>query len=186
MIGETKVVKVVMLGDSGVGKTTIFSQLHDRQPPTHSSSPEFGMKLYQVGGRKVKLQMWDVNLENCQYVVPTYFKNVSIFVVVCDVTRKETLQRIQEWAQMIDDKSTKYRIIVVCNKVDLSYKRAFRKISAFQCAEIIGAKYMEISALENIGIEELKTHILEIVYEDFVGANGGSENGQECFRCIVL
>ena len=117
-------VKLVLLGDSAVGKTKLVERflLKDYNPITNST---FALTLYEhtenISGKEVKVSIWDTaGQERFDTIHPSFFYGADAAVLVFDATRKETYQHLEEWHSQLISQRGKIPIIVVVNKQDLN------------------------------------------------------------------
>lgn len=129
------IAKVVMIGDSACGKSSLtirltddrFSSMHDV-----TIAAEIGSKIVEVGDAKyMKLQIWDTaGQEHFRAVTRSYFRNAAGFLLVYDVTRRNTFLHAQEWLddirQQADDDIS---ICLVGNKNDLTEREGGREVT---------------------------------------------------------
>ena len=122
--------KVVMLGESGVGKSSLVSQfMHNRfmmnqhQEPT--VSPHFVRKtqtIYKLGSQQVQFNIWDTaGQEKYRCLASMYFRDANVAIIVFDVTSAKTLDCIDYWVEELQrSNAIDYITILVGNKSDLS------------------------------------------------------------------
>jgi len=151
--------KVVLLGESGVGKTSIVLQYVHKQfssnlNPTIGAS--FLTKTLWVDGFKLKLQLWDTaGQERFRSLAPMYYRGASIALLVYDVTAEESFVRAQEWVKEL--KANVFEdiiLVVVGNKIDYP-DRAVSYERAAEYAQSIGGLCFDTSAKNNAGIEDM-------------------------------
>ena len=117
--------KIIVLGDSGVGKTSIISQyikgeFSSELPAT--IGVEYLSKYVTVEDERIKLGIWDTaGQEKFRTLTRQFYRNVDGVIMVYDITRKETLTHIDDyWIQQLTENATNsYQIILVGNKSDL-------------------------------------------------------------------
>ncbi|KAG8922439.1 hypothetical protein FRC01_014046 [Tulasnella sp. 417] len=115
--------KVVLLGDSGVGKTVMFHQFRNGVYPIDPGATvgsELLVKEMEFRNRKLKLQLWDTaGQERHQSVVAPYFRRAKAAVLVYDVTQQRTLDGLNSWYEQLRTYAPVLPILVVGNKMDL-------------------------------------------------------------------
>ena len=98
-------VKVVLVGDSGVGKTNIMSKYLKNQFREDSKATvgvEFGSKQFSVEGHQVKAQIWDTaGQERYKAITSAYYKGAKGAFIVYDMTRKNTFDSVNRWVSDI-------------------------------------------------------------------------------------
>lgn len=120
--------KMIIIGDSSVGKTNILSRYTKNQFSTDYKSTvgvEFGAKKIEMHGIKVKNQIWDTaGQERYKSITSTYYKGAKGALVVYDVTKRDTFLNITKWINELKMKGEKEVIIVlVGNKTDMIEER---------------------------------------------------------------
>lgn len=153
-------IKVVLLGNMGVGKTAILQRL-DEKPfqefiiTTFNSS--YIIKKMNINGKKVELEVWDTaGQEQYKALSKLYIKNAKIAVLVYDITRKDTLTDLDYWFNFIDeDLGTRITLGLAGNKADLFTEEQVSKEDGKEYAEKWGAVFSLLSAKnDKAGIEE--------------------------------
>jgi small GTP-binding protein len=151
--------KVVILGDSGVGKTAIInmklSKIFDVETPPTVGSLTYRL-VVNVDGRVVHLSIWDTaGQERYMSLTSAFLRNTAVAILVADISNPESIDHIDAWANTLDACQIKPQIIVALNKSDL----AIHKQTLIRDArEKLIRKYeniMIVSALTGTGISEL-------------------------------
>ena len=166
--------KVVLIGDSAVGKTSIFSRMKGDDFVTDQTSTVGGSCSYfEVKTEKgsVNLNMWDTaGQERFRTIVPMYFRKAAVVIIVFDVTKKATFDAIDEWYSLVREKAPEnVKIILVGNKTDLrqSVSESVQVADIVGKGESLGAIFStETSALSGNGIELLKETVALQAFED--------------------
>ncbi|OHT02057.1 small GTP-binding protein [Tritrichomonas foetus] len=153
-------VKLVLLGDSGVGKTSIVTQYvsgvaANNVKPTIGAA--FVTKEVIVDGKPLELLIWDTaGQEVYRGLAPMYYRSALIAIVVYDVTRTQSYEAVNYWIKELKTNVDGSIIILVCgNKTDLEDKRAVESAAAQAMADSEGALYAETSASTGAGIERM-------------------------------
>ena len=172
-MNEPEALKVVLVGESGVGKTSIISQFttHKFDPHRETSlSAQFISKTveFQDLGKSIKFDIWDtVGQEKYRSLAEIFYRDAKIVVFVYDITTENSLKGLKEyWYQEVKTKSTgKPLLAVVANKIDLYKDQKVGNDEGMAFAEEIGAIFQTTSALSDSGINTLfenigKTHLV--------------------------
>ena len=165
-------VKVIIIGDSSVGKTNIMSKYLKNifnEDSKATVGVEFGSKLFTIDGHNIKAQIWDTaGQEKYKAITGAYYKGSKGAFIVYDITRKETFDSVDRWIN--DLKCTadpKITIILIGNKCDLEHRREILKAQGEEKARSFGCAFLETSALSGDNIEKgFQTMITEI-YKKF-------------------
>ena len=153
-------VKLVLLGDSGVGKTSIATQYISGKAP-QSVKPTIGAafvtKSIVVDGQPIELLIWDTaGQEVYRGLAPMYYRSALIAIVVYDITRQQSYESVAYWINELKANADSRTIIVVCaNKIDLEDQRAVDETTAQNFAEAHGALYAATSATTGSGIDRM-------------------------------
>eukprot|EP00331_Platyophrya_macrostoma_P028589 CAMPEP_0176447920 /NCGR_PEP_ID=MMETSP0127-20121128/25395_1 /TAXON_ID=938130 /ORGANISM="Platyophrya macrostoma, Strain WH" /LENGTH=173 /DNA_ID=CAMNT_0017834611 /DNA_START=53 /DNA_END=574 /DNA_ORIENTATION=+ len=152
--------KVLPLGDSGVGKSSLIIRITD---DTFSESyistigVDFKLKTLELEGQNIKFQLWDTaGQERFGTITAPYYKGAKIIILVFDLTDADSFKDLAGWHKQVQDNTTEgVKLLLVGNKLDLESKRAVTKEEAIKFAEEIGAGYLEVSAKEGKNISEI-------------------------------
>ena len=173
-------IKVILIGDSGVGKTNIMSKFLKNQFMENSKATvgvEFGSKLFIHENHKIKAQIWDTaGQEKYKAITGAYYKGSKGALVIYDITRKETFANIEKW---VNDLKTagdpKITIIIIGNKSDLADKRQITKEEGEEKAKSFGCAFLETSAFNGENIDKAFDIMVKEIYEKFSSDTGGDE-----------
>ncbi|KAL6624573.1 hypothetical protein ACP70R_031894 [Stipagrostis hirtigluma subsp. patula] len=186
--------KVVLIGDSGVGKSNLLSRFTRNDFSLDSKSTigvEFATRTLHVEGKIIKAQIWDTaGQERYRAITSAYYRGALGAVLVYDVSKPTTFENINRWLKELRDHAdSNIRIMLVGNKTDLKHLRAVATEDAQSYAEAEGLSYIETSALEATNVEEAFQLILGDIYraiskkpvasdEPGAGAAGGVKEGK--------
>ena len=152
--------KVVLLGDSGVGKTSLISQYVSGSVP-ESPKPTIGAafiaKEVNIDGHPLELRIWDTaGQEVYRGLAPMYYRSASVAIIVFDVTSNASFESVGYWIKELKTNVSGSIIILVCgNKIDLEDSRVIDQNTAQQYAEANGALYAETSAQIGNGVDRM-------------------------------
>ena len=152
------ILKLVLIGDSGVGKTNILSRYNNNEfslatQPT--VGVEFGNKVIKKENKSIKLQLWDTaGQERYKAITNAFYKGSKGAFVVYDITRKSSFLNIDKWiGELKTNGSEDILIILVGNKTDLEDKREVSTDEGEKKAKQYGIAFCETSALQGKNIE---------------------------------
>ena len=158
--------KIIFLGESGVGKTSIIS----RYMKNYQSSPENTLaaisinKNIKIDNLEVELQIWDTaGQEQYRSITSLFYKDALICILVYDVTKKTSFIQVKEyWYNSVKENGMKDVIIaIVGNKCDLFEEEEVSQEDGKHFGESINAIFKVVSAKEGIGIDKLFEEIIE-------------------------
>jgi small GTP-binding protein len=154
------VCKVVLVGESGVGKTNILSRFCKDEFLANSTSTlgvEFATKIINIEDKKVRVQIWDTaGQEKYKAITNSYYINAKGALVIYDITKFSSFESIEKWIDELRDVAGKDIIILlVGNKTDLKHLRAVAKEEGEEKAKKLGnLQYIETSAMNNTHIQD--------------------------------
>ncbi|XP_074774495.1 ras-related protein Rab-15 isoform X2 [Athene noctua] len=129
--------RLLLLGDSGVGKTCLLCRFTDNQfHPAHISTigVDFKMKTIEVDGIKVRIQIWDTaGQERYQTITKQYYRRAQGIFLVYDISSERSYQHIVKWASDVDEYAPDgVQKILIGNKADEEHKRQVPKEQGLQ------------------------------------------------------
>ena len=148
-------VKVVVCGESGVGKSNLLSRYLRDSFELHGKAT-IGVEFYSTemkwNGKQVSVQLFDtVGQEKYRSVCSSYFRNCDGVVLVYDITRVETYLKLQSWRNLITQTAkADTPVLLVGNKLDLTEDRRVNESEAKEYSLKHGFYFMETSALSNV------------------------------------
>ena len=157
-----RVLKIVLIGASGVGKTSIIQRFgYDSKPVDYKSTigVDFVIKKLQVNGHLVKCQVWDTaGQEKFLAITRSYFKNADAIFACFDPKKKETLEYVVNQylgSQEMDlAKPDAYKVFVA-TKGDLNPMKEMASSDMLEQIEATGVPMIWTSAMNNENIEDL-------------------------------
>ena len=158
--------KVVIVGDSGVGKTNLIGRYlknEYRQDTKATVGVEFGEKKYDISGLKIKAQLWDTaGQERYKAITSMYYKGAKGALIVFDLSSKTTFVNAEKWYNEIKKATDpSINLILVGNKSDLKDKRQVNTEDAENKAKEMGIAYMETSALNAENVDKAFSWLIE-------------------------
>jgi len=133
--------KVVMLGDSGVGKTALVNRISegaftDSHVPTVGS--QFIALPLEINKTKMTLELWDTaGQEVYRSLVGFYTREAKGAFLVCDVTSESSFEGLPEWIRFVNEQAPGVKVIIFANKCDLDDQRvvASDRLSQFASSQ---------------------------------------------------
>ena len=164
--------KIIVIGESGVGKSALVERLCGRtfrQQYDVTIGVEFETKTIQIDGDIIiKSHIWDTaGQEQFASIVSTYFRDCAGAFVVFDICNRRTFQRIEKWHQQVNDhnKDRFVPIVLIGNKIDDSYHRQVSIEEAEAFANKHHILYIETSAKYNINIDNFFKLLIQDIYK---------------------
>ncbi|KAJ7294737.1 hypothetical protein O6H91_02G112300 [Diphasiastrum complanatum] len=161
--------KVVLIGDSGVGKSNLLSRFTRNEFSLESKSTigvEFATRSINVDGKLIKAQIWDTaGQERYRAITSAYYRGAVGALLVYDITRHVTFENVERWLKELKDHTdSNIVVMLVGNKSDLRHLRAVSVEDGQSFSEREGLYFMETSALESTNVENAFKQILTQIY----------------------
>ncbi|CAN6321995.1 unnamed protein product [Urochloa humidicola] len=160
--------KVVLIGDSGVGKSNLLSRFTRNTFSLDSKSTigvEFATRTIQVEGKTIKAQIWDTaGQERYRAITSAYYRGAVGALLVYDVTKAATFENARRWLKELRDHADANTVVMLIgNKTDLAHLRAVAQGDAAALAEREGLSFLETSALDATNVDAaFETTLAEI------------------------
>ena len=164
-------VKLLMLGDSTVGKSSLMTRFaNDNFSEAFEATigVDFRIRILNVGETRVKLQIWDTaGQERYRTITRAFYRNAQGIMIVYDITNKESFLNVDKWLQQAAEYgSPRARIILVGTKCDLESERQVSYEDGLRKGEQHGIKFIETSAKASTNVDTAcKTLVSEILAE---------------------
>jgi small GTP-binding protein len=165
--------KVVLAGDAGVGKTSMFNtftnnvNIIDYMP---TIGVDFGFRMITVNGKSIKLQIWDTaGMERFRAITNSYYRGSDIIILMYDITNRTSFQGIKDWYNTILDYTKKqmpYKIALVGTKLDLEHNRQVSTSEGRALAKKYNMYFIELSSVNKSTLN--KTSNINTLFNDLI------------------
>jgi small GTP-binding protein len=178
-------IKVILLGNSGVGKTQIINRFNNKQFMdndlcTYTSS--FITRAIEVNGQKKNLDVWDTaGQEKFRSLGKLFVKNAQIIILVYDTTSKKSFEDLNFWNDFIQKElGQKITLGLAGNKIDLFTKEEVTKDEGKEYAKKWDAVFSLLSAKEDKpGIDLFFTEMVKKYLENETGGSNNEEKNKQ-------
>ena len=162
--------KIILLGDTAVGKTSILLRFSENKysGDFHSTiGVDFRVSLQKYNDKSVKLQLWDTaGQERFRNIVSSYYRVAHAAFFIFDITNLSSFENISMWIgeseNFLKDDIPKF---LIGNKSDLEDKRAVLKERAVRFAERLKMNYLEVSAKTAANINNMFSEVTKILVD---------------------
>uniref|UniRef100_A0A0N5AR57 Ras-related protein Rab-13 n=1 Tax=Syphacia muris TaxID=451379 RepID=A0A0N5AR57_9BILA len=150
--------KLLLIGDSGVGKTCILYRFSDDAFNTTFISTigiDFKIKTIELKGKKIKLQIWDTaGQERFHTITTSYYRGAMGIMLVYDITNAKSFDNIAKWLRNIDEHASEdVEKMLLGNKSDMIDRRVISTESGQKMAADHGIRFFETSARSSTNID---------------------------------
>ncbi|KAK8630905.1 hypothetical protein V6N13_079676 [Hibiscus sabdariffa] len=189
------VFKVVVIGDSAVGKTQILSRFAKREFCLESKSTigvEFQTRTVTINSKVIKAQIWDTaGQERYRAVTTAYYRGALGAMLVYDISRRQSFDNLARWVEELRANSDNSIVIMLIgNKADLVEQRAVPTEDAVEFAKDHGLFFAETSALSGDNVDKAFFQLLEEIYavvsKKSLECGNGKSNGGDHVHATAL
>ncbi|XP_057721003.1 ras-related protein RABE1d-like [Arachis stenosperma] len=154
-------IKLLLIGDSGVGKSCLLLRFTDDTFTTSFITTigiDFKIRTVELDGKRIKLQIWDTaGQERFRTITSAYYRGAMGILLVYDITDESSFENIRNWIRNIEEHaSDNVNRILVGNKADMDESKRVVPTSKGQAlANEYGIKFFETSAKTNLNVEKI-------------------------------
>ena len=185
-MSEESVYKVLLLGDTTVGKTCFLLKYTDKTfQEVHMSTIGLDYRLKTMtlkSGKVIKLQIWDTaGQDRFRAITKNYYKGAHGIILIYDVTSLQTYENVKTWINQIrEDAPANVVIYIAGNKIDMEEERKVKTEEGKKLADEFGLPFYETSAKNDININETFENLVEEIDSTYskLGANKGEANNK--------
>ncbi|OAY34855.1 hypothetical protein MANES_12G052200v8 [Manihot esculenta] len=163
--GEEYLFKIVLIGDSAVGKSNLLSRFARNEFDSNSKATigvEFQTQVVEIDGKEIKAQIWDTaGQERFRAVTSAYYRGAVGVLIVYDITRRTSFDSVKRWL----DELTMARMLVG-NKCDLENIRDVSVEEGKDLAEEESLFFMETSALDSTNVQTAFEVVIREIYNN--------------------
>ena len=165
------ILKIIILGDMMVGKTTFLLKYIDNfAPKLYISTMGIDYKIKKIKYKDIDvlLQIWDTaGQERYKVITKSFVKGADAIIYMYDITNKESFINIKKWIEDTDEYSFNAKKIIIGNKIDMEEKREVTDEMKDNLINEMNIEIMEVSAKnENNNINEVFVVLLKNIFGD--------------------
>ena len=162
--------KIVLIGDSGVGKSNLLSRFTRNEFNLESKTTigvEFAQKTITIDGKVIKAQIWDTaGQERYRAITSAYYRGAVGALLVYDICKAVSFENVDRWLKELKDHADSQTVVMLTgNKADLKHLRAVKTEEAATYSQKHSLAFIETSALEGTGVEKAFEIVLNEIYQ---------------------
>lgn len=170
-----QVFKIIIIGDSGVGKTCLAHRFATGKFPERTEATigvDFWERKLDLNGSKIRLQIWDTAGQERfrKSMVVHYYRNVSAVIFMYDITREGSFKALTTWLQEYEhfgfsDEGDQIPKLMIGNKCDLIHERVVSSNQARKFADVHNMPVWEISTKNDEELETIESIFLTLSHK---------------------
>lgn len=154
------IIKLLLIGDSGVGKTSLLMRFAENTfTPSFITTIgiDFKVKTLIIDGKTVKLQIWDTaGQERFRAITSAYYKGAQGIILIYDVTNQQSFDQVEYWVKQIHLNSSCFlESMLVGNKADLTSEKVVASVTGKEVADQYNMRFFESSAKDGSSVDEM-------------------------------
>eukprot|EP00042_Codosiga_hollandica_P024557 m.104341 g.104341 ORF g.104341 m.104341 type:complete len:215 (+) comp51591_c0_seq2:60-704(+) len=176
--------KIIIIGDGGCGKSCLLQRFVNNKFDSKylmTMGVDFLQKMLKVRGEEMQLQLWDIaGQDRFEALNRTYFKGAVAAVIVFDITRRKTFDKVLKWKAEVDSKvflgpDEPVPCVLLANKCDLKTPAVSSKEIHDLCTKLGFIGWLETSAKDGTNIDQAFTVVCEAIQDRTSGRRAIAE-----------
>ena len=177
-------IKIIVVGDSGVGKTNLINRFASDKFDTNSKATigvEFVYKTLKINKEVIKVEVWDTaGQERYRAITSSYYKGAKGAIIVYDITNEDSFNNVESWMNEVTKKGkTDMQFLLVGNKKDLVNDRKVTEQKGIDKAKELNMNLFEASALEKTNVNEAFNYLMKEIYLNIRREKNINTNNEE-------
>ena len=162
-------IKIIVVGDSGVGKTNLINRFASDKFDTNSKATigvEFVYKTLKINKEVIKIEVWDTaGQERYRAITSSYYKGAKGAIIVYDITNEDSFNNVESWMNEVTKKGQRdIQFLLLGNKKDLVNDREVSEEKGIEKARELNMHLFEASALEKTNVNEAFNYLMREIY----------------------
>ena len=162
-------IKIIVVGDSGVGKTNLINRFASDKVDTNSKATigvEFVYKTLKINKEVIKIEVWDTaGQERYRAITSSYYKGAKGAIIVYDITNEDSFNNVESWMNEVTKKGQRdIQFLLLGNKKDLVNDREVSEEKGIEKARELNMHLFEASALEKTNVNEAFNYLMREIY----------------------
>src|SRR3989338_8603890 len=176
--------KILMVGDSGVGKSSLLLRFTDDTFSENFISTigvDFKIRTVNLEGKVIKMQIWDTaGQERFRTITSSYYRGAHGVILVYDVTDQVSFNNARQWLTEIERYACSQVVkLLVGNKCDLANKRVVDYVTGKEFADNLSLPFLEASAKEGNNVEKAFLTLVKEIFDRQVPSGASADSKGE-------
>ena len=190
--GADKIYKILLIGESNVGKTSLILRYTDnefKESGIGTCGVDVKFKYVSLNNTKIKLDIWDTaGQERFRGLARNYFKGGNGFILVYDITNKKSFDMLKGWMNDVKEKSEKeYKLLLIGNKKDRDNERQVDIEAVKEFSKKNKVSFLEVSAKTGEGVENMfNTLVQELLTSTNLGGVNDESDADITFNSLDI
>lgn len=169
--------KFILVGESGVGKTSLIERYINKHFVFISDitiGVEYKYKIINIDNKKIRIEIWDTaGQERFQSITRSYYRNAISVFLVYDITQRMSFIRIPRWIGTLNQNAPNNLLfkVLIGNKIDNDYMRQVSKKEGKKMANSYNIPFYEVSAKSDNKISDIFTDIAKLIKREYDKGN---------------
>ena len=182
-MSKPQIVRLLTLGDSGAGKSSLLLRYTQNEFSTEympTIGIDFRLKTVEMKGKTIKVQVWDTaGQERFRTITHNYYRGAYGIALVYDVTNASSFENIRKWIQDVQTYAeSSVNIVLIGNKCDLTDKRVVETEKGKELAKEFGIQFFETSAKADINVQDAFSALVKQVTDRLFAEGGTTKKGK--------
>eukprot|EP00300_Choanocystis_sp_HF-7_P030543 c39402_g1_i1.p1 GENE.c39402_g1_i1~~c39402_g1_i1.p1 ORF type:complete len:215 (+),score=60.47 c39402_g1_i1:32-646(+) len=185
--GHDFLIKLLLIGDSGVGKSSVLLRFADDSfTPSFITTIgiDFKIRTIELDRKNIKLQIWDTaGQERFRTITSAYYRGAMGILLVYDVTDEQSFKNTRNWVRNIDEHASEnVNRVLVGNKCDMKEKKVVESSRGAALAAEFGIKFFEMSAKTNENVDECFFDIARDIMKRLIDTADSQASGSQSLK----
>ena len=168
------VFKIIIIGDSGVGKSSLLRRFADQsftENYINTIGVDFKVRTFDIFGKTVKLNIWDsAGQERFRTIVNTYYRGAHGICLVYDITDLESFTKLGDWLNDVKELAeTNAKKLIIGTKLDMESQRCVKKEQVQSYSEQCKIPFIETSSKNGLNVEAAFNEMTKLLLADVDG-----------------
>ena len=185
-------IKIMIIGETKIGKSSLIARYctNTFSAGTYLSTIgiDFQIKNIEMNGKKIRLQIWDTaGQERFRNIAKNYFQSSNGFIVVYDITCKDSFDKLTYWIGEINENAPiDTKTILLGNKLDLKDSREVEKEEGEEFSKSKNINFLEVSAKDGTNVKEAFDLLIKQIVNNPQNISSRQKRGSRVLKSINI